>query len=376
MVFSFKGGKLKSIAILNSRQNLRPVGSDLWIKNTKLAVQELTGQDVILLTSVGMKTWEFLVYLAAKYKIKQRIYVPITIEQKNIDIIAYYTKQFRLSPKLTEWYFFEVENLKKDYPFFQRERDRLIINNADIIYPISIRKDSTLKQLYGKNESSQAVVDERFTAKYSKTKKSYKFEIDKRQLNPEIDKQLKGFLIHWTRSANDHWPDERLYDYYKTIANSQNDYAHSAHFTLIRILSENKLRASSRHYRKGISAVSFSELKPSEAVNLMKWRARYREMSFEPYGIAVRKKTADQIGVRKVIYGDRKMFGGLKKVDRPYFQSIGTKGFWVPEKEWRHIDNIDLSKINQNDLKIIVWNKEQIDSLKEYSKSDIISLYK
>lgn len=367
---------MKSIAILNSRQNLRPVGSDLWIKNTKLAVQKLTGQNVILLTSVGMKTWEFPVYLAAKYKIKQRIYVPITIEQKNIDIIAYYTKQFQLSPKLTEWYFFEVENLKKDNPFFQRERDRLIINDADIIYPISIRQGSTLEQLYGKNESSQVIVNERVTAKYITTKKSYKYEIDKDKLNPKIDKRIEGFLIHWTRSANDHWPDEKLYDYYKTIANSKKDYAHSAYFTLIRILSEKRLRASSRHYRKGISAAAFSELKPSEAVNLMKWRARYREMSFEPYGIAIRKKAANKIGVRKVIYGDRKMFDGLNEVDKPYFQSIGTKGFWVPEKEWRHIGDIDLSKINPNDLKIIVWNREQIYSIKKYSKSDIISLYK
>ncbi len=367
---------MKSIAILNSRQNLRPVGSDLWIKNTKLAVQELTDQDVILLTSIGMKTWEFLVYLAAKYKIKQRIYVPVTVEQKNIDIIAYYTKQFRLSPKLTEWYFFEIENLKKDNPFFQKERDRLIINDADIVYPISIRQGSNLKQLYDNNKSSQIVIDERFTVIYNKTRKSYKYGIDKDKLNPKIDEQLEGFLIHWTRTANNPWPDEKLYDYYKSIDNSRNDYAHSAYLTLIRILSEKRLRALSRHYRRGISAAAFSELKPSEAINLMKWRARYREMSFEPYGIAIRKKAADQIGIRKVIYGDRKMFGGLKKVDKPYFQSIGTKGFWVPEKEWRHIGDIDLSMINPNDLKIIAGNKEQIDSIKKYSKSNIISLYK
>ena len=80
---------MKKVAILNSRQNLRPVGSDLWIQNTKLAIRKLSSQDVILLTSVGMKTWEFLVYLAVKYKIRQRIYVPITIDQKNIDVITY-----------------------------------------------------------------------------------------------------------------------------------------------------------------------------------------------------------------------------------------------------------------------------------------------
>ncbi|MCP4706224.1 MAG: hypothetical protein GY865_16635 [candidate division Zixibacteria bacterium] len=347
----------------------------MWIKNTKQAVCKLSGLDVTLLTSVGMKTWELLVYLAVKYKIKQHIYVPITIKQKNIDVIAYYTKQFRLSPKLTEWYFFEIENQIKDNRFFQKERDKLICNSADIIYPISIRKDSTLKRLYDSDESSKAVVDERFTVNNIKTKKSYKYEIDKEKLNLKIDTQLDQFIIHWTRTANNNWPGEKLSDYYKSIVNSKNNYAHSAYMTLLKILSEKGLRSSSRHYRKNLSAVSFSELKPSDAIDLMKWRARYREMSFEPYGIAIKKNAANKIGIRKVIYGDSNMFKDLKTNDKPYFQSVGTKGFWTPEKEWRHIGDIDLSKINTEDLKIIVQSKEQIDLVKKHSKSEIISLY-
>ncbi len=367
---------MKSVAILNSRQNLRPVGSDLWIKNTKLAMQKLAGQDVTVLTSVGMKTWEYLIFLAARFKVKQRIYVPVTRDQKNIDVIAYYTKQFQLDPQLTDYYFFEVEDLSKDNLFFQKERDRLIVNDADIIYPISIRKDSTLKSLYSKIDQSHVVVDERFTVKCVKNKNAYKYEIDKTKLNSKIDNLLENYLIHWTRAINDSWPNEILYDYYHSIANSKNDYSHSAYDTLIRILSEKKIRATSRHYRKDISAVAFSELKPSEAIDLMKWRARYNEMSFEPYGIAIRKNVAIKIGIKKVIYGDSKEFNSLHETDKPYFQSIGTKGFWVPEKEWRHIGEIDLSKIKPEDLKIIVCEKEQIVSINRYAKSQIISLYK
>ncbi len=367
---------MKNIAILNSRQNLRPVGSDLWIKNTKLAMRKLIGQDALVLTSVGMKTWELIVYLAAKYKIKQHIFVPITRDQKNIDVIAYYTKQFRLEPKLTDYYFFEVEDLVKDNLFFQKERDRLIVNDADIIYPISIRKDSTLKSSYSKIDLSQVVVDEQYTVKYVKNKNSYKYEIDKTKLNPKIDNLLENYLIHWTRATNDFWPGEKLYDYYQSITDLQSKYSHSAYDTLIRILSEKKIRALSRHYRKDISAVAFSELNPSEAIDLMKWRARYREMSFEPYGIAIRKKIADKIGIKKVIYGDSKKFNNLNDIDKPYFQSVGTKGYWAPEKEWRHIGEIDLSKIKPEDLKVIVWKKDQIDSINKYSKSRIISLYK
>jgi len=353
------GNRQNTVAILNSRQGLRPVGSDLWINNTRQAVQQLTGKDVLLLTSVGMKTWELLVYLAHKYKIKQRIYAPIAIDQKNIDVITYYSKQFKLSQKLTEWYFFEVENVSKDNLLFQKERDKLICQSADIIYPISIRTGSTLKQLYNKSIESQTVVNDGFMSRYSKSKNKYKYKINSAKVNPEIDKLLKGYLIHWTRTANSCWPNEKLSDYYKSIVKTKNDYSHSAYMTLQRILSENILRASSRHYRKNLSAVSFSELKPSMAVSLMKWRARYREMSFEPYGIAVRKTTAQKIGIRKVIYGESKSFRDLGEIDKPYFQSIGTRGYWTPEKEWRFIGDIDLSKINQNDKRIIVLHKNE-----------------
>ncbi len=366
---------MKSVVILNSRQNLRPVGSDLWIKNANMAIQKLIGQDVVILTSVGMKTWEYLIFLAAKYKVKQRIYGPVTRDQKNIDVVEYYTKQFQLDPELTDYYFLEIEDLVKDNLFFQKERDRLIVNDADIIYPISIRKDSTLKLLYEKTDKSQVVVSEQYMVKYIKNKQSYKYGIDKTKLNPKMDTLLEDYLIHWTRAINETWPDEYLYDYYQSIINSQSKYSHSAYHTLIRILSEKKLRVSSRHYRQGISAVAFSELQPSEAIDLMKWRARYNEMSFEPYGIAIRKKIAEKIGIKKVIYGDSKNFNSLHETDKPYFQSIGTKGYWAPEKEWRYIGEIDLSKINPKNLRVIVWKKEQVDSINKYSKSRIISLY-
>jgi len=362
-------------AILNSRQNLRPVGSDRWVHNTMQAVKYIKSNNYKLLSSVGMNTWEMLIYLASKNNIAQTIYLPAEENQDRYGVIEYYMRQFRLNPDLTDWRFVEIANIRKDYPLFQKKRDMQIINDADTVFPISLRPNSTLNSLLLNNKRSDLKIDEKYKAEYSKPEMPNKIEINRELLNPVIDKQLEGFIIHWTRTANNNWPSESLYDYYDVIASSENDYSHSARLTLIRILSENLLKASSRHYRKGISAVAFSELKPSDAVFLMKWRARYREMTFEPYGIAIRKTAAEKMGVRKVIYGDKKLYYNLTESDRPYCQSIGTKGYWAPEREWRFIGDIDLSIISPNDLRVIVWFPDEILKVGQYTDLTVLSLY-
>jgi hypothetical protein len=362
-------------AILNSRQNLRPVGSDRWIINSSLAINSIIENNQILLGSVGMNTWEFLVYLASKNQIRQVIYLSIEESQNQGEVIDYYTGQFRLSSNLINWRFINIRNIQSDRIYFQKERDRLIINEADIIYPIALRPDSTLASLLGNIGNSKANIVEEYKTDYDNLVRSCKIEIDRKSLNSNIDGRLGDFIIHWTRTSNNPWPGEIFYDYYNAIAHSGDYYPRSAYNTLIRILTEKKIRASSRHYRKGISAVAFSELRPSDAINLMKWRARYREMTFEPYGIAIRKTAAEKMGIRKVIYGGKEKYANLDLIDRPYFQSIGTKGFWVPEREWRYSGDINLSLICPDDIEVIVCRENEIHSVKNCTEFEVLALF-
>jgi len=319
-----------------------------------------------------MNTWEVPVYLASTYNIKQIIYVPSGENQVQEEIRDFYIQRFRLNPDLTDWRFVEIKNVNKDYRLFQKERDERIINDAEIIFPVSLRPESTL---FSRLKKSMAVINDNYRVEYLKPKHSLKIELNREIINEEIDKQLDGFIIHWTRTANNNWPGESLYDYYAAIINSNKEFPRSAYHTLIRILSEYRLRGSFRHYRKGVSAVAFSELKPSDAVRLMKWRARYREMTFEPYGIAIRKTTAKNIGLRQVIYGDKNRYISLSETDKTYFQSIGTKGYWVPEREWRYIGDLNMSMIDPDDLRIIVLNKSDIPKIQKLSESAVLSLY-
>ena len=114
----------------------------------------------------------------------------------------------------------------------------------------------------------------------------------------------------------------------------------------------------------------------SKAVDLMQYRARYREMSFEPYGIAVEKSYAGTIGIRAVIYGKNTEYFKLDAADRPYFQSFGKIGNWEPEQEYRIIGDFDLNKIPRQNLKLIVLHKSEKIKLEQSTDIEIVSLYK
>ncbi len=366
----------KKAAILNSRQNLRPIGSDAWINNSGLAVRDAFDDGCTILVSVGMNTWEIVLYFVSMYNTPAVIYIPLekgADSHKTRNIIS---SQFELNTTKTEWRFIEIENAKKDKHYFQQTRDELIINDADVLYPVSVRQNGNMERLFETRKIDKAIIRNDFNTEYSGTDRKYKLEIDSNRINPNIDKQLKDYLIHWTRTSNTSWPGETKQEFYRDIIQSRSYYPRNAPETLKRILTDRKIIASSRHYRKNLSAVAFSSLAPSEASGLMKWRARYREMSFEPYGLAIEREFANSIGVKRVVYGHAKDYNGLNDGDKPYFQSIGTRGNWVPENEYRYIGEFDLDLMPDKSITAIVWKTDEISSLKRVFNGQIISFYK
>ncbi len=364
---------MKTAVILNSRQNLRPVGSDAWIENSDKAIKNAISNDCTILTSVGMNCWEMTLYLTSKYSANVIVYAPLHQDGNEKDVRQYYTDQFKLSDKHTGWRFIKIESLKKDKDKFQKQRDMQIILDADIIYPISIRPQGNMEKLIEQSASFKKI-NKDYQVDYESKKRAYKIEIDRDSINPDIDQHLDDYIFHWTRSSNKPWPGESLYDYYESIVNSKDHYPRRAMDTLIRILSEKKLRASARHMRRGISAVAFSALKPSEAIKLMKWRARYSEMTFEPYGIAVKKEFAEKIGIKKAIYGNPEMYRYLEKDDRPYFQSLGKIGDWQPEREYRGIGDIDFKNMPMEFFRVIVRSQDEIKKIGKYFNGKILSI--
>jgi len=360
--------------VLNSRQNLYPLGQAPWVISSKEALCEAGRKGYIILSSVGMSSWEVPLYWAIRLGVRQIVYIPGEPVFGENSPVEYYCRQFQHDPGLIEWRLIGREVGDEKSHWFPGKRDSLMIADADIIYPVSIRSGGNLDRLINEAKIRGTEIDNRFQVEYRPDRTPQKLTVSSDLLDPEIDNRLKNHIIHWTRSFHGPWPGETCLAYYDAVMAGGEPNPRSALHTLQRIFREKRLRASAGHYRRKFPAVSFSALVPSQAAALMKWRARYRQMTFEPYGVAMDISSAETYGVRKVIYGEPGDFVSLALEDKPYFQTHGRKGNWDPEKEWRHIGELDLSHIRQECLKAVVWKKEEISRIKSVFGGEVISL--
>jgi hypothetical protein len=128
--------------------------------------------------------------------------------------------------------------------------------------------------------------------------------------------------------------------------------------------------------REGRSAIGFTEANPSQALTqLMRWRPKYVNWNFEPYGIAIEKETAISLGIRPVIYGNDGDYKALSDTDKPYFQSLGRVDVdWSREQEWRHIGDISLDEIPRDRLIFLAFRQREALLLRNITSGQVLSL--
>ena len=103
------------------------------------------------------------------------------------------------------------------------------------------------------------------------------------------------------------------------------------------------------------------------------WRARYREMSFEPYGIGIEYEHARLNKVEPVQY----ISPGTKvPSDTPAWlgQSIGAVGDWRAEKEYRHRGDFDLRRIPHDKLIVVTYKADQAKLVEEKTGIRTVSI--
>lgn len=237
-------------------------------------------------------------------------------------------------------------------------RDRFILDFADTIIPVSLRQGSSLGGLLTSDLVAHKNLIDNFRTPYEKRTEPISYRIDKSTLNPALPSLAECYLIHWTRSTHHKWPDERQIDYYRDIIRSDT-YPRSAYNTLRRIISSGTIRASAKRMPARSPCVSFSSLAPAELLPLIAWRARYRQMAFEPYGIGIRKELADKLNIHPVAYGTP----AGSTAPRWLRQSIGRFTDWRREREHRHLGDVDLHAVPPDDLIAFVHTPREAVSL-------------
>ncbi len=337
------------ISILISRQTLSICAFTPWIQQTISACKKIKENDNTLLTSLGQKTWNFQLFCGSLFNLKMRVVVPAINQEECKKICEHYKKQFHLDEKKVEFVFLASNScLKNNY-----QRDQYIIDNSELIVPISIRKNG----FFYNNIKGFEKIDTSFQIDYvvhslEKRKKIYK-TIDENKIN-KFDK----YLFHWTRMPKENWPDESQFDYYMSILKREGA-SRTAFDTLCNIIDKKVIYSSSRHAIKNCKIVSFTGSSIEQFFGLMRWRKKYNEMSYEPYGIGIDREEAITIGFQKVLYCNPNEFDKFTIEEKKRYHSSGKKTNWSEENEYRLFGDLDLTLIPNEKMICICPNSDE-----------------
>jgi hypothetical protein len=133
----------------------------------------------------------------------------------------------------------------------------------------------------------------------------------------------------------------------------------SAMASLMRIVRMRRLIATNTLTRGETKVVCFTAHPLSSFAERRTFRTMHGRWDFEPYGICIERKWLIAHGARPVIYGDESAWRQLALPDRPFFQHRGSGSGrhsydWTQEDEWRHVDDVDLSRISPSQLLVFV----------------------
>ncbi len=169
------------------------------------------------------------------------------------------------------------------------------------------------------------------------------------------------YLFHYTRACACPWPGETYHQYLVNLLDAHPLAGHSALETLIRIIQEGLIRASSRMVRGQGAVISWSSHPPQELFVMRKWNRALVRWTVEPYGVAVRRDILRSLGAKPVIYGSEQVYSRLAEPERYRFQLSGDdkSASWRHEREWRVRGGLTLGKIKSDRGFVFVQTEEE-----------------
>ena len=356
-----------SAAVLNSRQSRYPVGAEPWVRATIEAATSVARDGAALISGVGLIPWEVGLWAAGEALGGIIILAGVpagsdsrVVEKQTQQILREYTLSHQAALVIP----YEEDTRSPKHQW--KARDRWIFERAGRLLPVSIRPGGYFEELLEQNDFSSKA-DLRFQTTYGPHRHSFPPALKPEAVHSRFaDDFWNGWSIHWTRTQRGPWPGERARSFYRDLASSDNSYPRDALMTLKRIVAEKRLRGSGRHMPFQRLMVGFSELHPADALNLMRWRKRYVEPSFEPYGIAVRTEALLKTGARRVCYGSAEEGKRLPVMEKLYFQTVTSdKSDWKSEKEIRLAGDLDLAALRPENVRVIVRTSKEIGTLQE-----------
>ncbi|MGV8073890.1 MAG: hypothetical protein AB2L11_04965 [Syntrophobacteraceae bacterium] len=173
-----------------------------------------------------------------------------------------------------------------------------------------------------------------------------------------------AYLYHYTRACPGPWPGQHYREYLSGLLDGYATAGHTALDTLMRIISEGRIRSGSMLIRGGDPVVCWSARPPLELESIRKWNPALIRWTFEPYGIAVKRKVLRRCGAKPTIYGNSKIYKQLKDSERYRFQKHEPPECrWKHEREWRIQNDVLLDNIPVDEWIIFVPDRDDAEKL-------------
>ncbi len=163
------------------------------------------------------------------------------------------------------------------------------------------------------------------------------------------------YIYHYTREHFGPWPGESVGEYLEALVTGDPSSAHTALDTLLRILGEERIRASSKMIRGKHRVCCFSDRPPWEIRGIAAWDRSLCRRNFLPYAVGFRKDYARRKGFLPVLHLPRSAYGELSLEQRFRFQRYEPpRCDRIREGEWRCHGDLDFSDARPEDLLAIV----------------------
>lgn len=363
------------VAILNSRQSKTPVGGDPWVRSTQAACEYAAGQEWIVVSSVGMNTWELATWATARCGGTLELVLPAQGDRELGEYRETVTGDFGIASERIRWHTLPGMPYGRGGKSWWGPRDRCVTERADVLLPISVRPGGQLAQLIEEKRDGQTV-DRRFAVPYEPVAHHLRDPVDFARLSEAVRNWEGNFVIHWTRACHGPWPGETRAQFYADAVGSGDRYCRSGLDTLKQIVTEQKIRASAWRIAGARPMVALTALTPVESIPLMRWRSRWARWSFEPYGIAISRRWAREQGLKPVKYVTESEWKSLTGSEKPFCHRVGRNaGAWPAEREWRLEGNLELSSIPSALMRVIVRDHGETSIIRDLTEAAVVSFH-
>lgn len=344
--------------ILNSSQSKHPIGNSRWIKSTLRAVDVSVQGGYEIVASIGLPCWEVTLWRSAVQGARIHLVCPLPPGIERNAWMDSITASFALPRDRTRWHWVAASGRSRKSGW--AARDEMALALADEVLPVSVRPHGRLATLL--RTCPAKIVSDHVVA-FERANRSPRWE---RRLPAQVpDLWPSGSLVHLTRGSDGPWPGEPSWKYYEDVVSSGESDARSAYETLRRIVDEGVIRGTSFRARGGEARVCFSACTASEALGLVRYRARYGRYAFEPYGVVLSPRIAERIGM-PVSYGSLERGDWLG-------QGEGEGGHWRREREWRVMGDVDLGVLDPGEVRLVTATQEEARRLGARSRYAVMS---